>query len=64
MASALKKCVGKFRKGRMGNGCRRVRGSDQKLHKRTVRARDDREAMARVRSQFPAAHSMWAQEAK
>ena len=64
MASSLKKFVVKFMKGRMVKGCLRVRGSDQKLHKRTVRARDDREAMARVRSQFPAAHRMWAQEAK
>ena len=64
MASSLKKFVVKFMKGRMVNGCLRVRGSNQKLHKRTVRARDDQEAMARVRSQFPGAHSMWAQEVR
>lgn len=64
MENSLKKFRVKFMKGRLVNGCLRVDRQDQTVHKLTVHARNDFEAMRQVRGQVPATHSMWAQEVK
>lgn len=61
MERSLKKFRVKFMKGTLVNGCLRVDPNDQALHKLTVRARNDLEAMRHVRRLVKGTHSMWAQ---